>query len=96
MAEPRKKPQDHRKPADEDRFEFEHNGRTYSLPRFGTWPSGLVRRVRKLSDMDATFTILEEIADPDTLAAIDEMTLEQFNKFEKDWAAHAGVTLGES
>jgi len=91
-----KKPQDHRKPADEDRFEFEHNGRTYSLPRFGTWPAGLMRRIRKLSDVDATFTILEEVADTKTLAAIDSMSLDEFNALQQAWADHAGVTLGES
>ncbi|MFA5712302.1 hypothetical protein [Mycolicibacterium sp.] len=93
---PAKKPQDHRKPADEDRFTFDHDGKTYSLPRFGSWSAGLVRRVRKLPDVDATFTILEEVADPETLAAIDAMDLDEFNRLQQDWAEHGGVTLGES
>src|SRR5690554_32376 len=91
-----KKPQDRKKPAAEDAFEFEHDGKTYTLPKFGTWSAGLVRRVRKLPDVDATFTILEEVADPETLAAIDAMGLDEFNQLQQDWADHGGVTLGES
>jgi len=95
MATARKTPQDHKKSADEDRFEFEHDGEAYSLPKFGSWSAGLVRRVRKLSDVDASFTILEEVADPETLAVIDSMPLERFNELQQEWAEHAGVSLGE-
>lgn len=91
-----KKPQDRKKPAAEDVFTFEHDGRMYTLPKFGSWSAGLMRRIRKLSDMDATFTILEEVADTKTLAAIDSMSLDDFNALQKAWADHAGVTLGES
>ena len=95
MATARKTPQDHKKPGDEDGFEFEHDGRTHTLPRFGSWSAGLVRRVRKLADVDATFTILEHVADPEALAAIDSMSLDEFNQLQRDWADHAGVSLGE-
>lgn len=91
-----KKPQDRKKPAAEDVFTFEHDGEAYSLPKFGSWSAGLVRRVRRLRDVDATFTILEEVADPETLAAIDSMSLERFDQLQRDWADHAGVSLGES
>ena len=90
-----KKPQDHKKSVAEDVFEFEHGGETHTLPRFGSWSAGLVRRVRKLSDVDASFTILEEVADPETLAVIDSMPLERFNELQQEWAEHAGVSLGE-
>lgn len=90
-----KKPQDRKKPAAEDVFTFEHGGRMYTLPKFGSWSAGLVRRVRRLSDVDATFTILEEVADTKTLAAIDSMPLERFNELQQEWAEHAGVSLGE-
>ena|SRR5690554_6166340 len=91
-----KKPQDHKKSVAEDVFEFEHGGETHTLPRFGSWSAGLVRRVRKLSDVDATFTILEEVADEAALAAIDSMDLDEFNRLQQDWMEHGGVTLGES
>lgn len=90
-----KKPQDRKKPATEDVFTFEHDGKTYALPKFGSWSTGLMRRIRKLSDVDATFTVLEEVADAKTLAAIDSMSLDEFNALQKAWADHAGVTLGE-
>jgi len=36
------------------------------------------------------------VADPETLAAIDAMGLDEFNQLQQDWAEHGGVTLGES
>lgn len=91
-----KKPQDHKKPAGENVFEFEHGGETYTLPRFGGIKQGLIRRIRKLSDVDATFTILEEVASPETLEALDDMTGDEFNAVIREWMEHSGVTLGES
>lgn len=91
-----KKTQGNKALAEDDVFTFEWNGKTYTLPKFGNWPMGLFRRVRKLDDADATFTILETVASPEVLAVIDEMTPDEFGKVMSDWQAHAGVTLGES
>src|SRR5690606_5381085 len=96
MTAPRKQPKDHKKPADEDVYEFEHNGETYTLPPYKSIKPGLMRRVRKLTDMDATFTILEEIAPKDTLAALDDMTMERFDAVITGWLEHSGITPGES
>ena len=80
-----------------DVFHFEHNGRSYTLPRFGKWKAGLTRRIRKLGEVDAMFTILEEVADEETLAAIDDMDETQLAQLIESWVEHAGgVTLGES
>ena len=95
MSTARKQPQDRRKPDDEV-YEFEHNGETYTLPPYKSIKPGLIRRVRKLSDMDATFTILEEMAPPESLAALDDMTQERFDEVIAGWLEHSGVTLGES
>jgi len=91
-----KNTQGRKTPTEDDVFTFEWNGKTYTLPKFGNWPMGLFRRVRKLDDVDATFTILEAVASPEVLAVIDEMTPDEFGKVMSDWQAHAGVTLGES
>lgn len=96
MSTTRKQPQDRRKPADEDLYEFEHNGERYTLPPYKSIKPGLMRRVRKLTDMDATFTILEEIAPKDTLAALDDMTMERFDEVITGWLEHSGITPGES
>jgi len=91
-----KKPQDRKKPSTEDVFTFEYEGNWYTLPKFRSWSAGLMRRIRKLSDVDATFTVLEEVADAKTLAAIDSMSLDEFNALQQAWVDHAGVSLGES
>ncbi|HEX5541110.1 MAG TPA: hypothetical protein VFX60_06040 [Micromonospora sp.] len=95
MSTARKKPQDRKKPDAEDVFEFEHGGETYTLPRYGSIKPGLIRRIRKLSDLDATFTILEEVANADALAALDDMSMDEFNQVQRDWLEHSGITLGE-
>lgn len=91
-----KNTQGRKTPTEDDVFTFEWKGEKYALPKFGNWPMGLFRRVRRLDDADATFTILEAVASPEVLAVIDEMTPDEFGKVMSDWQAHAGVTLGES
>jgi len=95
----RKTPQD-RKPAAGTEFEFEHDGNTYTLPKFGSWKSALIRRVRKLDGVDGTYTILEEICKDgsgyeSSLEALDDMDMDGFNAVMQAWQDHAGVTLGE-
>ena len=91
-----KNTQGRKTPAEDDVFTFEWKGKTYTLPKFGNWPMGLFRQVRRLDEVDATFTILEAVASPEVLAVIDKMTPDEFGKVMSDWQAHAGVTLGES
>src|SRR5688500_5986247 len=101
MSTARKKPQDRQKPAAEDVFEFEHNGETYALPRFGSWKSGMVRKIRKLPEVDGMYTILEHVCRDgsgfeESLAALDDMEMDEFNATMSAWQEHSGVTLGES
>lgn len=98
MSAPRK-PQD-RKPKSaeaEECFTFEHDGESHTLkPTLETLTPGFMRKIRKLDDLDAFFTILEELADEDQLAAVDSMTHEQFGELSKAFYAHLGATQGES
>lgn len=80
----------------DDEFTFTHAGKTYRLPPFNRLKAGTVRKIRKLDDADATFTLLEKIADAKTLAAIDDMDIEELGDVMKAWKTHAGVSLGES
>lgn len=99
MATPRK-PQDRKPKTVEARpdepFEFEHDGQTYTLAA----PSdiltvGWARKNRHRTLDDQLFTLIEAIAEDDALAAIDEMRKPEFEKFQHDFFAHSGITLGE-
>lgn len=96
MSTTRKRPQDHKKPAREDVFEYTHNGRTFTLPPYKSIKSGTIRRLRKLPATDFAFTLLEELADEDALAVIDDMDTEEFEAMNRAWMEHSGITLGES
>lgn len=89
------RPSDRRKPASEV-FEFEGaDGKIYTLPRFGSWPAGLTRRLRKLGEPDATFTLLEEVASEEALRALDEVSQDRFNEIIAAWSGEEGASLGE-
>lgn len=71
------------------------DGSTITVPPFNSVKPGLVRKIRKLSEVDQFFTVLETLADEDTIAVIDDMTHDEFEDFQAEWFKHAGVDLGE-
>jgi len=99
-----RKPQDHlaKKTAEEDflgattPFEFEHNGETYQLAVADeVLTAGYARKNRHKSLPDQLFSMLELLADKETLEAIDDMGRVEFTAFQEAFYAHIGVDLGE-
>jgi hypothetical protein len=79
------------------KYNFEHKGKTYSVPAFRSLPMGAIRKARKATDdMDKAFIIIESILGEDSkeLKAIDEMDAAQFQAFLEGWTD--GAPLGES
>jgi hypothetical protein len=98
MATP-KKPQDRKPKASEaeECFTFEHEGKSYTLKATGDCLTPrFMRANRRRDDVDAFFTILEELADEDQLEVIDSMSNEEFGELSKKFYAHLGATQGES
>lgn len=94
-----KKPQDH-KSKDEGKnappYVFHVGDDTYSLDlKHPDLTAGFFRRNRKLSEDDQLFTILETIADEDTLAAIDTMNTDEFGHFVEGFYEQLGAEPGE-
>lgn len=87
------------KPAPElnlDDHEFEGpDGETYSIPSFGKFTAGDIRRVREMDEVSQMFTLVEQVTEdaPETLDAIDSMTLKRVGEFFTEWQAAAGVTV---
>lgn len=79
-----------------EKFMFTVDGTDYFLPRAAQIPSGLIRKVRKLEQMDGTFTILETMLGEDSaeIAALDSLPIIELNKVLNDWMQ--GASLGES
>lgn len=91
-------PQDRRPKAEtaSEPFTFDHDGTTYTLPPWSAITAGMMRRFRKLDDLDLSFSILEEIADEDALKALDAMPLADFNRTVSAWQDHIGAAPGKS
>lgn len=66
------------------------------LPSLSYLKPGLIRRLRRLSDVDAVYTLMELVLSAEALAAVDEMDPEQYARMLEDWRTHSGVALGES
>jgi hypothetical protein len=102
MPAPKKaaQPQDHRKPKAErenELFEWEFNGDSFTLPPGAKLKAGVLRRASKQSnEVGQVFAILEEIAAPEALAIIDEMPLDELGEMFLAWQNHSGASLGES
>ena len=67
---------------------------TITLPDASAVPAGVWRRIRRMDEMDAMFTLLESVTDAPGLDALDRLTIEQLGDLFKAW--HGGVGLGES
>jgi len=94
------KPQDHKpkkRIANPDKsFEFEHNGDTFTLAAPSqVLTAGFARRTRHMDLANQFFEMVEALADADALSAIDEMQRDEFQQFQRDFYAHAGIELGE-
>lgn len=72
------------------------DGHELELPRFENVPVGIIRKTRRLAEVDQVFTILEDLIKPEDLEHVDMLDRAQFNVFVKAWRAGSTVSLGES
>lgn len=96
MAVPRK-PQDHLPKKGTNGFKFSHGGEEFELADAGELLTvGYARKNRHKSEADQLFTMLEELAGPEALDAIDSMHKDEFTQFQRDFMAYNGAKPGES
>jgi hypothetical protein len=65
-----------------------------SLPRMDKIKAGIIRRHRKEEPTDFIFSVLEETADAETLAKVDDLDTTDLNTLVEKW--QAGASVGES
>jgi hypothetical protein len=78
-------------------YKFEHAGKKYSIPSFGSLPVGALRAARKATDdADKAFIIIEYLLGEDSpeMKAIDTMNAKQFAEWLEGWTQ--GGPVGES
>jgi hypothetical protein len=78
-------------------YKFKHNGTEFEIPSFNALPVGVVRKARRAKDeADQAFTIIELTMGEDSpaLAAVDSMTMTEFQEFITGWTQ--GASVGES
>lgn len=86
--------QDHE--SSEFRYTFK-SGKTLVLPKLTSLMTfGTVRKLRKLSDQEAIFTLLEDKCSEEELAVLDEMDMAESDAFFSAWQADSGANLPES
>lgn len=66
------------------------------LPSLSYMKPGLIRKIRRLGDVDAMYTLMELTLTPDALAVVDEMDPDAYKDMLEAWREHSGVSLGES
>lgn len=82
---------------DVDMFEFETQaGKTIRICKFNKIKSKVFRKIRREEPSDQMFTLLEMVADEDTLNLVDDLEGEEFGEFYRAWQADSGVTVGKS
>lgn len=56
--------------------------------------SGELRKMRNTSPLNLAYYILERDLTVDQLTGVDEMTMDEFDTFSREWAEHSGMSLG--
>lgn len=79
-----------------DDFVTTVEGTEIRMPSLTYLKPGLIRRIRRLGDVDAFYTLMELVLDEETLAVVDDMDPDAYAKMLEQWREHSGVTLGES
>lgn len=71
------------------------SGAEIVLPHMNKIKGGLLRKYRKLDPVDFMFSVLEDIADEETLAQVDDLENDDMNAMFEAWQK-AGADLGKS
>ncbi|MGW4364622.1 hypothetical protein ACWEKT_03170 [Nocardia takedensis] len=79
-----------------DPFVHRVGGVDIALPSLSYLKPGLIRRIRRLGDVDAMYTLLELTLPAEALAVLDDMEPDDYHALLEAWRTHSGVNLGES
>lgn len=96
MVTPRKAPQDHKPPADDQPFSFTGTSGTVTLPRFSDIPFGVMRKMRHEDENEIAFYLFETLLSPEELEILDGFTQAEVAALIEAWQEDGGITVPES
>lgn len=79
-----------------EKFHYEHDGKKFTLPRMNQIPFGVARKLRKESEEEQFYGMLEMVADKKALDVIDVMMPDQVREMMDAWGKDSEMTPGES
>lgn len=72
------------------------DGKQVTLPSLNSVPGGVLRKHRKLDELDFLFSVLEDVATDEQIAAVDEVGLGDLNEMFAAWQKNATVSVPQS
>lgn len=72
------------------------SGYVIELPSLADLKFGLVRKIRRNSEAEQMFQLVEELCDDDALAQLDDLTQTEFADFANGWREFSNIDVGES
>lgn len=80
-----------------EKFHFTaDDGAEIVLPSMNSLKGGLLRKYRKLDSLDFLYSIIEEVADEDEIAKLDNLERDELNRCFEKWQKFDGVTFPQS
>ena len=72
------------------------SGGEVTLPPLNSVPGGVLRRHRKLDELDFLFSVLEDVATDEQIAQVDALGLSDLNAMFEAWQKNAKVSVPQS
>ena len=72
------------------------DGHVLELPKFEDIEVGVIRKIRKLGQVDQIFTLIEHYLNEGELERFDQMQRAELEKFAQAWQKGSSVAPGES
>lgn len=79
-----------------EKFHYKHDGKDIVLPKADAIPFGVLRKMRKASDDEQFYVLVENMADAETLEIIDAMPVDEVVKLIEAWGKANDSDMGES
>ena len=85
--------------ATKKKFEFEYDGKEYSLPSLNCLPAKVGLSLARISDEQERITasneMLMDIIEENCKGLIDKLTMKELEELINAWSEESGITLGE-
>lgn len=82
-------------PASDDDFVYRTSAGELRLPKLDRVKFGTMRKLRKLSEQEQVFVLIEEVCGERELAIVDELAQHEIAELVVAWAEASGADLGE-